>query len=207
MTFTWLPNYHDIHMASQLPWSSHGFPTTMTFTWLPNYHDIHMASQLPWSSHGFPTTMMFTWLPKLPWRSHGFLNYCSLKMKYHSENMGTETGMRTGMQTKHEASLAIFPGLTQRYENVYISQCECGVKPGNKVSDALQNEPLFMCHWYTMTLASNPGFSFRILSHSFGEKSDFSRKLWDKIQNEKPGFEATMTSTFYHQSKYQPCNY
>ena len=36
----------------------------------------------------------------------------------------------------------------------------------------------------------NPDFPFRILSHSFGEKSDFSPKLQDKISNGKPGFEA-----------------
>ena len=55
-------------------------------------------------------------------------------------------------------------------------------------------------------LASNPGSSFRILSRSFGEKSQalrsgfclaaleknpFSPNLRDKIRNEEPGFEAT----------------
>ena len=39
-------------------------------------------------------------------------------------------------------------------------------------------------------LASNPGFPFRILSRSFGEKIGFSPKLRDKIRNGKPGFEA-----------------
>ena len=39
-------------------------------------------------------------------------------------------------------------------------------------------------------LASNPGSLFRILSRSFGEKSDFSPKLRDKIRNGEPGFEA-----------------
>ena len=42
---------------------------------------------------------------------------------------------------------------------------------------------------HTSQLASNPGFPFRILSRSFGEKSDFSPKLRDKIG--KHGFEAT----------------
>ena len=45
-------------------------------------------------------------------------------------------------------------------------------------------------HWQRKELASNPGFPFRILSCSFGEKSDFSPKLQDKILNGKPGFEA-----------------
>ena len=39
-------------------------------------------------------------------------------------------------------------------------------------------------------LASNPGFPFWILSRSFGEKSNFSPKLRDKIWNGKPGFKA-----------------
>ena len=38
----------------------------------------------------------------------------------------------------------------------------------------------------TVALASNPGFPFRILSRSFGEKSR------DKIRNGKRGFEATV---------------
>ena len=38
--------------------------------------------------------------------------------------------------------------------------------------------------------ASNPDSPFRILSHSFGEKSDFSPKLGDKIWDGEPGFEA-----------------
>ena len=41
---------------------------------------------------------------------------------------------------------------------------------------------------HAITVASNLGFPFRILSRSFG----FSPKLWDKIQNGKPGFEATV---------------
>ena len=40
-------------------------------------------------------------------------------------------------------------------------------------------------------VASNPRFPFWILSRSFGEKSDLSPKLQDKIQNRKPGFEAS----------------
>ena len=44
--------------------------------------------------------------------------------------------------------------------------------------------------WEWGYLASNLGFPFWILSRSFGEKYDFSPKLWDKIQNGKPGFEA-----------------
>ena len=44
-----------------------------------------------------------------------------------------------------------------------------------------------------LSVASNPGFPFRILSRSFGEKSeDFSPKLQDKIRNRKPGFEAML---------------
>ena len=40
-------------------------------------------------------------------------------------------------------------------------------------------------------LASNPGSLFQILSCSFGEKSDFSPKLQDKIWNGEPGFKAS----------------
>ena len=40
-------------------------------------------------------------------------------------------------------------------------------------------------------IASNPGFPFRILPRSFGEKLNFSPKLRDKIRNRKPGFEAS----------------
>ena len=36
-------------------------------------------------------------------------------------------------------------------------------------------------------VVSNPGFPFRILSRSFGEKF---QKLWDKIRNGKPGLKA-----------------
>ena len=42
------------------------------------------------------------------------------------------------------------------------------------------------CIW----LASNPGFPFRILSCSFGEKLEV--KLRDKIRNGKPGFEVSI---------------
>ena len=53
---------------------------------------------------------------------------------------------------------------------------------------------LYVLHcWYVVQISKplNPGSSFRILSRSFGEKSDFSPKLRDKIRNEEPGFEAT----------------
>ena len=43
--------------------------------------------------------------------------------------------------------------------------------------------------WEVKQLAPNPGFSFRILSHSFGEKLR-------QIQNGKPGFEASSHSLF-----------
>ena len=62
--------------------------------------------------------MKFTWLP----------NYWQSENEVPFRKCGTEVGMRTQMQTKDEASLAIF-----------LTQCECGVKPGNKVNDALQN--------------------------------------------------------------------
>ena len=48
----------------------------------------------------------------------------------------------------------------------------------------------------TTTLASNPGFPFRILSRSFGEKSIFLQSCETK-SNGKPGFEAT-TTHFHH---------
>ena len=43
-------------------------------------------------------------------------------------------------------------------------------------------------HLGGLGLASNPGFPFRILSRT----SDFSSKLRNKIQNRKPGFEASL---------------
>ena len=46
-------------------------------------------------------------------------------------------------------------------------------------------------HKQRCIIASNPGSPFRILSRSFGEKSDFSPKLRDKIRNREPGFEAS----------------
>ena len=52
---------------------------------------------------------------------------------------------------------------------------------------------LVLGHPVVLNLALNPGFPFQILSHSFGEKSDFSPKLWDKIWNGKLGFEAKFT--------------
>ena len=39
--------------------------------------------------------------------------------------------------------------------------------------------------YHDLGIASNPGFLFRILSRSFP-------KLWDKIQNRKPGFKANL---------------
>ena len=36
-------------------------------------------------------------------------------------------------------------------------------------------------------VALNTGFLFQILPHSFGERSDFSPKLWEKIWNRKLG--------------------
>ena len=50
--------------------------------------------------------------------------------------------------------------------------------------------------WEWGYLASNLGFLFRILSCSFGEKSNFSPKMWDKIQNGSR-LEATQISTLY----------
>ena len=49
-------------------------------------------------------------------------------------------------------------------------------------------------HTHFPNLALNPGSPFRILSHGFGEKFDFSPKLWDKIQNGEPKFEAMLQS-------------
>ena len=44
-----------------------------------------------------------------------------------------------------------------------------------------------------LSLALNPGSPSQILSPSFGEKSDFSPKLWDKIRNGESGFEANLS--------------
>ena len=92
--------------------------------------------------------------------------------------------------------LATLPGVLSccciMYENVALG----GGEPRNNVGTCTQYTILYcavLCYtklYHTNTLpchtvASNPGIPFWILSCSFGEKS----KLWDKIQNGKPGFE------------------
>ena len=61
---------------------------------------------------------------------------------------------------------------------------------GNRKDPGIHTESsieLLFCGVAGNGVASNPGFPFRILSRSFGEKSP---KLQDKIRNGKPGFEA-----------------
>ena len=81
-----------------------------------------------------------------------------------------------------------FKGFLVNHFDLVLESCKLGMrKPDPRIyrlaCEQLQMDPGEV---RTFLIASNQSFTFRFLSHSFGDKS-----LPDKIRNGKPGFEAT----------------